>query len=380
MLNIPKTKVAVLSCSSYDPAILQIKIAEALNLLGGLDKYVRPGMKVLLKPNLLSAKEPSRAITTHPEIVAAVAREVRKLGADVKVGDSPGGAKRGVRRVWENTGMLAMAEREKIELVNFEAGGVVRFKVRDRQYFLAKEAVEADLIINLPKLKTHILTLMTGGVKNMFGLIPGFRKGEYHKEAPRPDDFAQIVVDILSLRPPALTILDAILSMEGDGPSSGSPRWTNLILASPDPVAVDAVASEIIGLIPNQVPTTRIASDSGLGIGWAEALEILGENLNEVRIPDFKLTSNRKMELLPAVLTKFLGQYIWVRPAIEGKSCNSCNVCASSCPTGALQASENHATPHFDYKTCINCWCCHELCPSKSVYVNQSWLAKKFIR
>ncbi len=379
MLDIQRTKVSVIPCEDYDGRRLDDKIGLALDLIGGLDKFVKPGMRVLLKPNLLSAKAPERAITTHPEIVAAVARAVRKLGAEVIIGDSPGGAKRGVKRVWEITGMLAMAEREKLELVNFEATGVVKFEIQDRKYYLAKPAVEADLIISLPKLKTHVLTLMTGGVKNMFGLIPGFRKGEYHKKAPRPSEFAQIVVDILSLCPPALTIMDAILTMEGDGPSSGVPRWTKLILASSDPVAIDVVASEIIGLKPDQVPTTKIASEAGLGIGWIEALEIVGETLESARIPDFKLTSNRKMEFIPSVLSHVLGHYVWVRPAIEKKTCTKCNICASSCPTGALQ-DEKESVPTFDYKDCINCWCCHELCPSGAVYVNQSWLARKFIR
>ncbi|SYZ72979.1 conserved hypothetical protein [Candidatus Zixiibacteriota bacterium] len=380
MFDPPKSKVAISSCSSYDPAILQKKIAQTFELIGGLDKFIKPGMKVLLKPNLLSAKEPMRAITTHPEIVAATAREVRNLGAEVIVGDSPGGAKRGVRRVWENTGMLAMAEREKIELVNFEAGGVVKMSIHDHHYFLAKPAVEADFIINLPKLKTHVLTLMTGAVKNMFGLIPGFRKGVYHKEAPKPEEFAHIIVDILSLRPPHLTLMDAILTMEGDGPSSGNPRWVNLLMASTDPVAIDAIAATIIGLNPERVPTTRLASEAGLGLGWPEAVEIVGEKLSEVRIHDFKLTSNRKLELIPSTLSRLLGHYVWVRPAIEDDTCTRCNVCVNSCPTGALQSSNDSKAPFFNYKVCINCWCCHELCPSRAVFVDQSWLARKFIR
>jgi uncharacterized protein (DUF362 family) len=379
MQDEPRSRVAIVSCDRYEPELLSSKVTEALNLLGGLGKYIRPGMKVLLKPNLLSAKAPERAITTHPELVAAVAREVRKLGGTVIIGDSPGGAKRGVKRVWENTGMLAMAEREGIELANFEAGGVVPFAIDGKKYYLAKPAVEADFIINLPKLKTHVLTLMTGAVKNMFGLIPGFRKGQYHKEAPKSSDFAQIIVDILSLRPPNLTIMDAILTMEGDGPSSGSPRWGNLILASADPVALDVAAAEIIGLKPERVPTTKIAAEAGLGAGWSELIEFVGEDLESIKIKDFKLTSNRHLEMIPKPLALLAGRYIWVRPAIDSGTCTKCNVCVTSCPTGALSNSDGEV-PAFDYNKCINCWCCHELCPSKALFVDQSWLAKKFIR
>jgi uncharacterized protein (DUF362 family)/Pyruvate/2-oxoacid:ferredoxin oxidoreductase delta subunit len=374
-----QTTVAITACDSYDAEILYPKIDVLLDLLGGLEKFVKPGQKVLLKPNLLSAKEPSRAITTHPEIVAAVARKVREIGAEVVIGDSPGGAKRGVRRVWKNTGMLDMAERENIELINFEASGVEKFSINGRNYYLARSAVEADLIISLPKLKTHILTLMTGGVKNIFGLIPGFRKANYHKEFPKPNEFAQVIVDILSLKVPTLTIMDAILSMEGDGPSSGTPRWTNLLIASSDPVALDAVSAEIIGLDPSQVPTTRIASEAGLGIGWTEAINVVGERLADAKIPDFKLTSNRKFELIPKFLWNLIGPYIWVRPAISEEICTNCYSCVNSCPTGALKLGIRKI-PIFDYDLCINCWCCHELCPDKSVFIDKSWLAKKFIR
>jgi uncharacterized protein (DUF362 family)/Pyruvate/2-oxoacid:ferredoxin oxidoreductase delta subunit len=379
MLDGPASRVAITSCEGYDPALLSQKIPESLSLVGGLEQFITPGMKVLLKPNLLSAKEPHRAITTHPEFIAAVAREVKKLGAHVMVGDSPGGAKRGVKRVWDNTGMSTMAEREGIELVSFEASGVVEFKVNGKPYYLAKPAVEADFIISLPKLKTHVLTLMTGAVKNMFGLIPGFRKGNYHKEAPKPSDFAQIIVDILSLCPPGLTIMDAIVSMEGDGPSSGKPRQTNLILASTDPVAIDTVACEIMGLNPAKVATITTACDAGLGIGFIEAIEIVGQRLADVKIVDFELTSNRKLELIPAFLAKMIAPYVWVRPAITADICTKCNTCVNSCPTKALSGS-NGEIPRYDYELCINCWCCHELCPSKAVFVDRSWLARKFIR
>ncbi|UCD17455.1 MAG: DUF362 domain-containing protein, partial [Candidatus Zixiibacteriota bacterium] len=278
-----------------------------------------------------------------------------------------------------NTGMAAMAEREGIELVNFEASGVVRRELDGRVYFLARPAAEADFIISLPKLKTHVLTLMTGAVKNMFGLIPGFRKANYHKENPKPADFAQVVVDILALRPPDLTIMDAVLAMEGDGPSSGNPRRVNLLLGSADPVALDAVASDIIGLPPDKVPTTRIASEAGLGFGWPEAAYIVGQRLADVRMNDFQLTSNRKLELLPKFLVRLIDPYVWVRPAIRRDECTKCNTCVDSCPTHAL-SGEDEEVPIIDYDTCINCWCCHELCPSRAVFVNRSWLAKKFIR
>jgi len=354
MFNVPRPKVAIVDCQSYDPDLVSQKIKESLGLLGGLDQFIKPGMRVLLKPNFLSAKEPERAITTHPEIAAAVAREVRNLGATPIIGDSPGGAKRGVKRVWQNTGFLDMAKRENIELISFEASGVVKFETNGRTYYLAKPAIEADFIINLPKLKTHVLTLMTGAVKNMFGLIPGFRKANYHKQFPKPKDFAQVIVDIVSLRPPGLTIMDAVLSMEGDGPSSGNPYWSKLLISSVDPVAVDAIAAEIIGLNPAKVPITSAAAEAGLGIGWAEAIAIVGKSLNDARISGFKLTSNRKLELIPKFLVRIIDPYLWVRPAIDKSFCTNCNTCVTSCPVKALSNNDG-GPPSFDYCFYINC-------------------------
>ncbi|MFH2035343.1 MAG: DUF362 domain-containing protein [Candidatus Zixiibacteriota bacterium] len=374
-----KSIVAIQRCNTYDTDILSNRLHNLLELLGGLDNFVKPGMRVLLKPNLISAKTPDRGITTHPELVAAVAREVKKIGAVPVIGDSPGGAKRGLERVWEKTGMRAIAERDGLELLNFEASGVVQMKCNGRTFYIAREAVEADFIINLPKLKTHVLTLMTGAVKNVFGFIPGFRKGNYHKEYPKPNEFAEIIVDIFSLVTPGLSIMDGILAMEGDGPSSGKPRWVNLLIGSADAVALDSIAGEIVGFKPYQVPTTRIASESGLGIGWPQAINIVGESIRNAKISDFELTSNLKFEIIPKIIWNMVGPLVWIRPAIDRKTCTSCNTCINSCPTGALRVGDN-CIPVFDYKLCINCWCCHELCPEKSVFVNKSLLAKKLIK
>jgi len=372
-------KVSIIRSDRYDIGYLADKLKSVLEPLGGIGEFVKPGQKILLKPNLISAKAPERAITTHPALVAAVAREVRRAGGTPVVGDSPGGAKRGINRIWRNTGMLEMAEKENLELINFEATGVEKFNINGKVYYLSKAAMEVDAIINLPKLKTHVLTLMTGAIKNMYGLVPGFRKGNYHKQYPRPYDFAEIVVDIFSIKMPVLTIMDGILGMEGDGPSSGTPRWINLLLTSRDPVALDAIAADIIGLNPENVPTTKIASEAGLGIGWPEAIEVVGETLESVKIDDFKLTSNRKFDLIPKLLWKIAGYMIWIRPAINKDQCSQCFTCVQSCPTGALKL-DGDKFPVFNYDLCINCWCCNELCPDQSVFVDKSWLAKKLIR
>jgi uncharacterized protein (DUF362 family)/Pyruvate/2-oxoacid:ferredoxin oxidoreductase delta subunit len=374
------SEVALVRAETYQPEILSDKITEALNLLGGLNRFVKPGMKVLLKPNLLSAKGPDRAITTHPEFVAAVARMVRGLGAEVRVGDSPAGAKAGIQRVWDETGLSAVAARDGLELVSFERSGTTPVMHDTRVYHVARPVLEADLVINLPKLKTHVLTLMTGGVKNTFGVIPGFRKGLYHKEAPNPRHFSRILIDIFSIVQPELTIMDGITVMDGDGPASGRVRPGGRVLASADAVALDTVAAYLIGLPSEQVHTIRYAAEAGLGIGYLDGITLKGERLDAARIADFKLTSNRTMELLPKFLMDVVGPFIWLRPKVDRELCLACGECVSSCPVNALHQPDDATAPLLNDKKCINCWCCHEICPSKAVFIDKSWLARRFVR
>lgn len=371
------SRVALVKAETYDRATLDHSIARALELVGGLDQYVRPGTRVLLKPNLLSAKAPERAITTHPEFVAAVGRAVKALGGKVSIGDSPAGAEKGIDRLWRNCGLIEIAERDGFDLVNFEHSGSSPVKVGDQTYYIAKPVLEAEVIISLPKFKTHVLTILTGGIKNCFGCIPGFRKGLYHKEAPKPRLFASVLVDIFSAVRPTLTIVDAIVAMEGDGPSSGSPRQCGLIAVSDDAVAVDTVLGALVGLNPERVYTTQFAAERGLGVGKLSRIQIAGERLQDVRIPDFVLPSSRKMELIPKFVYDSVSQFIWQLPQVDAEECTKCYMCVESCPTEAMIAQNEKSVPMVVDQLCINCWCCHEICPSKAIGIQKSWLARR---
>jgi len=370
-------RVALVRAESYERESLDQAIGRALRCLGGLERFVRPGMSVLLKPNLLSAKAPERAITTDPEFVAAVGRAVKALGARVIIGDSPAGAEKGIDRLWQNCGMTAIAQRDGFELVNFELSGSRPVTIGGQVYHIAKPVLDAGLVISLPKLKTHVLTLMTGGVKNTFGCIPGFRKGLYHKEAPKPQLFARVLVDIFSAVRPALTIMDAIVAMEGDGPSSGTPRQVGLAAATEDAVALDAVMAAIVGLSPDKVHTTRFAGERGLGENRLSHIETVGMSIKDARVVGFKLTSNTKMELIPKFAYDAVSRFIWQRPKIDDVTCTQCQACVDSCPTGAMVAVGLCGTPAFNEDLCINCWCCHEICPSRAIGIEKSWLARR---
>ena len=370
-----RKRVVAERCSSYDPDRIASALEALLGPLGGMEAFVQPEQKVLLKPNMLSAKDPARAITTHPILVEATAREVRRCGGIPYIGDSPGGAIRGVRRVWANTGMEEMAERAGIELVNFEASGSKGIEFGRYKFFVSKPVLEADVIINLPKLKTHSLTLLTCAVKNMFGVIPGFRKGELHKLFPKPVEFAEMLVHLYKLVTPSLNIVDAVVAMEGNGPSSGSPFELGVMLAGEDGVAVDAVASRMIGFPDGFIDTTRLAAAMELGEGDIEEIDLIGDG-HGVRPDSFELPSNRVKKLIPRPLIRMLAPLVSVKPVIDPGRCTGCGFCFESCPVKAIVPSDG--VYKVNDKRCIDCLCCHELCPESSIDIELSWLARLF--
>jgi uncharacterized protein (DUF362 family)/Pyruvate/2-oxoacid:ferredoxin oxidoreductase delta subunit len=369
--------VAVVDCRDYAHKRVEAALTRALGLLEGIERWVRPGQTVFVKPNMLTAKEPHRAITTHPRVVEAVVREIQRVGAKVLIGDSPAGVLSSIERYWTKTGFAGVARATGAELVKLEGAGVVRRRVKGRDYYIAAPVAEADVVINLAKLKTHGLTVLSGGLKNTFGVIPGFRKAEYHKQAPRPGPFSEIIVDIYEAVRPALTILDAVVALEGDGPSTnGAPRDVGLILASPDAVALDAVAGRIAGLEENQVPVTAAALQRRVGVGLA-GCEILGESIENRVLADFRLASSRLIHLTPEWIVTLLGRYIWVRPVVSKERCKSCGLCIETCAVNAMTEGRNGVTT-IDYGKCIECLACVESCPEEAIEQKVSWLARRF--
>ncbi|MCK4549090.1 MAG: DUF362 domain-containing protein [Candidatus Krumholzibacteria bacterium] len=367
--------VSLNRCAAYDIDVLRRVILEGLAPFGGMSAFVSSGDRVLLKPNLLSAKDPSRAITTHPHIVETVAALVREAGGEPFVGDSPGGAIRGIERVWENTLMSEMAERAGLELVNFEASGSEEIDAGKYRLYIARPVIEADVVINLPKLKTHTLTLLTGAVKNMFGVIPGFRKAEMHKIFPKPSEFAAMLVELYSHVKPSVNIMDAVLSMEGNGPSSGVPRETGLIAVSDDAVALDAVISGVIGFQPEKIDTTRIAGERGLGVSERQSIEVTGDAAGTV-IEDYDLPSNLGIRLIPGPLARMVAPLVWLKLVIDEDRCTGCEMCYKSCPVKTIVPDGEIFRVVHD--GCVQCMCCHELCPENAVEIKLSWLARKW--
>jgi len=363
---------SLVKCSSYDSGAVFDSVEKALALLGGIANFIKPKSRVLLKPNLLMAKEPSYAITTHPEVVRAVARLLKRIDCTVYLGDCPsafGNRTKHIDGLYEKTGMSAVAAEEGLELVRFDKG-------RWRGKFpLSIWLDKCDYLVSVPKFKTHELMILTGAVKNTFGLITGNYKTQLHLHYLNLDDFARIVVDVFEQARPVLSVVDAILAMEGEGPgSSGTPRNCGFLLCGTDAVALDSILATVMGLSAQDIPTTREASRRGLGVADMRSISVLGDNLQEVIGRPFVLPSTSALKRIPQPVKRIARRLIKYYPSIEHERCIRCAACIQACPNSIMSLRNNRI--HIDYSRCIACFCCQETCPESAIKVQKSLLAK----
>lgn len=381
-----ETQVYAASCPDYEQA--EACIRALVEQMGGMGRFVRPGERIVLKANLLRAAPPESAICTHPAVVEAVARLVKEAGGTPVICDSPGGAlhKESVlRSLYEKTGMAAAAAAAGAELsmdsstrtVSLPEGKVLR------QAEIITPVAEADGVIDLCKMKTHVLMSMTGAVKNLFGVIPGLSKVGYHATHPDHATFADVLLDLTGYVKPRLSLMDGILAMEGDGPgSSGTPRQAGLLLAAANPLALDTAAGAIMNLPRKDNPVLLAAERRGLTPCRMEDVELIGGTVEELRMADYKFPASTKSNLMdflgplarPAerLCKKALSQ----TPRIDGAKCVGCGICAKSCPGQAIAMTAPGKKARISQKACIHCYCCHELCPQKAVELHQSWLGR----
>lgn len=367
-----KTKVSIVKCRDYSPEVVHNKVREAVDLIGGISSFVKPRSRVLVKPNLLMAKEPEFGITTHPEVLRAAVKLLKEIECNILVGDGPsvwGGYIENVDDVYERTGVVKVCKEEGVELVKFE-------KKRMREKFpLVALLDECDCVVNIPKFKTHEFTLLTGAIKNLFGLVWGTFKTELHKKYFQKEDFAAILVDIFQEVKPSLTIVDAVLSMEGDGPAtSGKLRNTGLLIVGTDCVAIDSVLALAMGIKPQDVLSTKEACRRGLGTADINAISILGERLEDVAADKFLLPTASVARKIPPWLAFLAKKLIRYYPYVVKASCIKCRACVDACPSKVI--SMNKIGIAFDYSGCIACFCCEEACPASAIKVKKSLLAR----
>ncbi len=362
------SKVAIVRCADYDRTRVSEAVKKAVDLIGGIASFVKPGMQVLLKPNLLSPRLPEEGVDTHPEVVRAVARLVKSVGARPIIGDSPGGYGKNVNEVFEMSGMKQVAHDEGVELVKFTTSRFVDGIPISRYIF------DSNCIISIPKFKTHSVTMLTAAIKNTFGTITGLYKAECHSRAPKEKEFAKIIAKVHSISKPHLNILDGIMAMEGDGPSMGEMRNMKMIMASVDAVAIDSCIAKIIGLEPRDILVTKEAYDMGLGEADMSRIEIVGDDIKSFSVSDFKFPQTIPIGLLPRAVTDTIASFIRFKPYIDNDICKKCNLCKLSCPVNAITADKDFYK--INYKICIRCMCCHEVCPYKAISIKRNILTK----
>ena len=366
-------RVAAVKCVSYDPEEVSTALDRAFSLLGGIESLIPADGRCLLKPNLLSPSEVSQAITTHPALVEATGRAIRKLGIDVVAGDSPG---RGdTLKVAEVCGIAEACRRADVRLVPFDDEITVRHPTGAicKEFTLAREAALARSIVNIAKMKTHGFMAFTGAVKNMFGCIPGTKKARMHLRYQEPADFCVMLLDIVTLLKPALSILDAVIAMDGDGPSHGRVRRFGAILVSTDPVAVDTVSLVLAKVDPMRVPYLKAARELGIGQTRLDEIEVLGDPVEELAVDDFEMPKGGT----PSPLFKWGAKFRRVAtatPVIDRPKCTGCGQCVTSCPPQVIAIAGKKAA--IDYNGCIRCYCCQEMCPAGAVTLSRGGLAR----
>jgi len=362
-----KCQVAVMACESYDISALMQKINAGAECIGGWDQWLKSGMNVLLKVNLIGPLSSETAAVTHCEFVRAVTRILKTHGCHVWIGDSSGGAiggKAQTGRSFSVSGIQKVADEEGAVIKNFDKEGAVEVTTQSGdKIFIAKPMFDADLVINLPKLKTHMAAVYTGAVKNLFGCIPGLKKAEYHKIASSTKSFGQVICDINQAVKIGINIMDGVLAMDKQGPISGGIYKANKILMSTDSLALDTVACSMIGLDIERLPIFEASINSKIGEWRSEHIALCGDftavpKLTGYRIPKALLKGSKDSKALGKII-----DLMKTRPKVNLKTCKKCNVCVESCPVQAIDKESKS----IDYDTCIECMCCHELCVHKAV-------------
>lgn len=347
------TPVSITRATYADPGIEGL-----LEPLGGMQRFIKKGDRVLLKVNLLTGREPEKAVTTHPDLVRAVARAVKDAGGRPFIGDSPGGpfSEWNLRMVYQKSGLEVLAREEEISL-NYDTGArkvaIPGGKRLKRAPFCAC-FLDADKVIALPKLKTHSFQYMTLACKIMYGTISGLTKAKYHARFPNRNVFADMLLDVLHVAVPHLVIMDAIVGMQGQGPNSGDPVRIGCVLASTNPVAMDIAVCGMIGVEPVGIPVLKRAKIRNL---WPERIEYPLLNPEDVKIPEFRLPNTAEHLVSGEKASKKSPVVTW--------KCVGCGECEKICPRGAIKVEGEAAG--VDYSKCIRCFCCHEVCPEDAI-------------
>jgi len=389
-------KVSLEKCGDYKYNDLKKTIIKSFDNLGGIYKYLKKGERVLLKINLLIKSKPEDAVTVHPVFVRALSEVILDAGMSIIIGDSPGGPfnKTYLRGIYKQTGMTAIVSELKEYIKDKHLSVSVKlndnFKTYERKVkngkivkslTLTDMLNDVDKVISVAKLKTHGMMTFTGAVKNLFGTVPGVLKVEYHFKMSKYEDFANMLIDINETVKPVLTFTDAIVGMEGEGPSSGKPRKIGVVISSNSSYHSDMIAADIINLKHLKVPTIKEAVRRGLCNSDYSDMELIGNSVSEVKIKDFDIPQSVGLHFAgrgPKFFQKFLDSLLRPKPVFKEKGCIGCKICYDACPPKAIYMEKNKAKVKLN--ACIRCFCCHELCPEKTIDIHRPVLMKLLAR
>lgn len=374
--------VALMRCESYDKETLVKVLFEAWQSIGIGDDCFR-GKKVVIKPNLVRKMDPSLGGTTHPALVEAAAEIILAAGAsELIIAESPGGpySESALRSIYRGCGIEGASERAGIALNYNTSSDLVDYAegVASKTFHIISPILEADVIVNLCKLKTHGLTMMTGAVKNYFGTIPGTEKFEMHARFPNINDFSEMLVDLCAMHSAdhaTINVIDAIVGMEGNGPTSGKPRKIGGLICSENAFAADLIGAKLIGMSDKVIMLKR-----GIERGFTEAEPtVIGIDPSELAVDDFLPPDSDRTSALKWLTTFWDGRlmkFFEPRPRINNARCVGCGECVRSCPVHTITLNKEKRRAVIHPKKCIKCFCCQELCPKDAVKVKQNFLIK----
>lgn len=372
-------QVQIRKIDSYDLDVLREAVAEWLG--SSRNQRLKRSKRVLIKPNLLGAFPPDRAVTTHPALVEALALYFLDKGKEVWIGDSPGGSVN-VESVWQTCGLKDIAERHPVKLVNLSTAGFRDLEHEGIPVRISEVFWQCGIIINVAKYKTHGLVAYTGALKNLYGLIPGLVKTEYHGRYPNSRDFSALLHALYMLTRDRITysLIDGIMGMDGVGPSGGKVRKFGLLFGSESVSALDCVASRLMGFKPRDIPylLPALHSDGVLPSRITIPTSFRDFKLADVDIRTVKLSTNF-LTRVPRFVRHAVNKVYKLQPEISDR-CKRCGICVKSCPVQAISPIEEGRYPSIDDSKCIKCMCCHEMCPHNAVDIRKSFIARMVTR
>lgn len=379
------SRVALLRCGSYDVDLIEKTLREGFELLGGeqyLKRILGKDKKILLKPNLLSVEAPGSPVVTHYAVFEAVIRIIRDYSRFIAYGDSPGFGDG--RKAAEKCGLQQVAEKYGVEFADFREAIHVKYEegLLCKSWEIAKPAYEAEVVITLPKIKTHAMAYYSGAIKNQFGCVPGTRKAAWHTRMPEASNFSKMLLDLNGVVGTSFAILDGIIAMEGNGPKNGTPKQMNTLIMGEDICAVDSTAVRLIGYEdPIFVPVLKEAHLAKIGDVLPQEIEVLGETIEDMECKDFVLSRRAdNFNFINPKVNRLLRAMIAPKPVVIADKCVSCGRCLEVCPEKphiiTLVDKKGKKLPQWDLKKCIRCFCCQELCPVGAIDTVDTTAAK----